>query len=1241
MLISRYDINMVINYKKTAHLSENQILSKNYQQVLITTQKDYKHCAGVDNLCGNFMGNREFFSCKIGFIEHIYKNPDSKELSFKTILTGLSNSFQHSSLVIVKNFLYFVPEMNSYSFNTIFSSQTPQKELVEFLKEGKSGKALLNGLYASSKVYAVSDSIESLNRGVHIIVLSSKEDAQFFANDMYNIINEESVFYLPTSSYQTSRISTVKDSSQKVQRSAAISALNNFCKGEGKDKFLVLVTYPGAIYEKIPDKKSLADNILRISVNDSLSHEFIKETLMAYNFERVDFVSEPGQFALRGGIIDLFSFSDDKPYRLDFWGNNVESIKHFDINTQRSTDSLQSIEVFPNIYNEDNLSGVENVSLFDYIDGDAYVWIDKYANITSDEFKEAFVPAYKFKNIYLENPALGTTVSDEAEHYRTINYNTALQPSFNKNFDLLLNNIKDKIELGYKVFISSDNLKQIERLRSIFAHNEGDNPKKIPVFEEINHSVHAGFIDHNTKVCLYTDHQIFNRYHRVKVKREVPVSERLTLNELNAFQIGDYIVHIDHGVGIFGGLVKTNINGKVQEAIKLIYKDNDVIFVSIHGIHRISRYKSKDGAAPKIYKLGTGAWEKLKNTTKSKVKDIAKDLIKLYAERRQAKGFAYSPDSYLQHELEASFIYEDTPDQLKATKAIKEDMEREYPMDRLVCGDVGFGKTEVAVRAAFKAVADSKQVAVLVPTTILALQHYKTFIGRLKDLPCTVEYLSRLKTAKEIKAIAQKLKEGKIDIIIGTHRLLNKEIEFKDLGLLIIDEEQKFGVAAKERLRQLKLAVDTLTLTATPIPRTLQFSLLGARDLSIINTPPPNRLPVQTEIIDFNEEYIREIIKFEIERGGQIYFVHNKVEDIYAVEDILKRICPGIKTCVGHGQMDPKELESKILDFMAGDYDVLVATTIVENGIDVPNANTIIINQAQNFGLSDLHQLRGRVGRSNIKAFCYLIVPPMASISDDARRRLRAIEAFSDLGSGFNIAMQDLDIRGAGNLLGGEQSGFIADMGFETYQRILSEAFMEIKQEENLSGSSSNSVNIKEARKGELNSGIFNETIRVEEVFITDCSIDTDLELLIPDSYIPQVSEKIRLYKELDAITDEGRLHHFIEELRDRFGELPEQLMQLTFVVRLRWEAIKLGFERIVIKNGVMLAYFVNNQKSPYYKSEIFASILGYLNSKPGEFRVKEQNNKLLLRVVGVESVEKAYNIVTQMKKAVYICSHN
>ena len=958
---------------------------------------------------------------------------------------------------------------------------------------------------------------------------------------------------------------------------------------------------------------------------------------------------------MRGGIIDLFSFSDDKPYRLDFFGDEIEVIKQFDINTQRSIKDVDSIDIYPNIYDNEVDTHKNEVFITDFISKtESYIWIDTI-DYVKDQIKlmddvaksnssSLFEDFYKNKLIIIGE----IDYDKDVQGYNTeeVIFNVSPQPSFNKNFNLLESDLKRRIDEGYSIYISSDNPKQFERLRSIFAHNEQDDLSKVPRFAELRYALSGGFIDNKAKVCVYTDHQIFDRYHKIKIKREVARSEKLTLNELSAFQIGDYVVHIDHGVGVFGGLVKTNLNGKVQEAIKLIYKDNDVIFVSIHGIHRISRFKSKDGTPPKIYKLGNGAWEKLKTQTKSKVKDIARDLIKLYAERRQAKGFAFSADTYMQNELEASFIYEDTPDQLKTTQAVKDDMEKDCPMDRLVCGDVGFGKTEIAVRAAFKAVADSKQVAVLVPTTILALQHYKTFLKRLKDFPCKVEYLSRLKSAKEIQAISDELANGKIDIIIGTHRLLNKEIKFKDLGLLIIDEEQKFGVAAKEKLRQMKMSIDTLTLTATPIPRTLQFSLLGARDLSIINTPPPNRLPVQTEIIDFDEDLIREIITSEIERGGQVFFVHNKVEDILAIEDIIKRICPGVKTAVGHGKMEPKELESIVLDFMAGDYDVLVATTIVENGIDVPNANTIIINQAQNFGLSDLHQLRGRVGRSNQKAYCYLIVPPMVSISDDARRRLRAIEAFSDLGSGFNIAMQDLDIRGAGNLLGGEQSGFIADMGFETYQRILEEAFMELKQEEYLkSGGEESDLSgrkeLKKARKidltrGEKNSEEFEEAVektKLADQYITDCTIDTDLELLIPDNYISQVSEKIRLYKELDTLLREDDLKKFEENLIDRFGELPYQLRQLMFVVRLRREAIKLGFERIVLKNNKMLVYFVHDSRSPYYASPVFEGILSVVSSGFNAFVLKEQNNKLMMTANEVGNVEMAYNIVLQLKE--------
>lgn len=1142
--------------------------------------------------------------------------------------------------------------MENADLKGVLFEQPAQIQINKALKDKCVKIVRINGLFSSSKSFAISGAVIS---GIHLIIADTKEQAQMFANDLYVLLGDDDVFYLPTSKGTVSRISSINDSSHKVQRTAAINALNSFIDGSSKSSYIVLVTYPAAIHEKIMNKVELDNSIFKIRKGDKLSHDFIKETLAEYGFNRVDFVGEPGEYAVRGGIIDLFSFSDDKPYRLDFFGDEIEVIKQFDINTQRSIKDVDSIDIYPNIYDNEVDPHKNEVFITDFISKtESYIWIDTI-DYVKDQIKlmddvaksnssSLYEDFYKNKLIIIGE----IDYDKDVQGYNTeeVIFNVSPQPSFNKNFNLLESDLKRRIDEGYSIYISSDNPKQFERLRSIFAHNEQDDLSKVPRFAELRYALSGGFIDNKAKVCVYTDHQIFDRYHKIKIKREVARSEKLTLNELSAFQIGDYVVHIDHGVGVFGGLVKTNLNGKVQEAIKLIYKDNDVIFVSIHGIHRISRFKSKDGTPPKIYKLGNGAWEKLKTQTKSKVKDIARDLIKLYAERRQAKGFAFSADTYMQNELEASFIYEDTPDQLKTTQAVKDDMEKDCPMDRLVCGDVGFGKTEIAVRAAFKAVADSKQVAVLVPTTILALQHYKTFLKRLKDFPCKVEYLSRLKSAKEIQAISDELANGKIDIIIGTHRLLNKEIKFKDLGLLIIDEEQKFGVAAKEKLRQMKMSIDTLTLTATPIPRTLQFSLLGARDLSIINTPPPNRLPVQTEIIDFDEDLIREIITSEIERGGQVFFVHNKVEDILAIEDIIKRICPGVKTAVGHGKMEPKELESIVLDFMAGDYDVLVATTIVENGIDVPNANTIIINQAQNFGLSDLHQLRGRVGRSNQKAYCYLIVPPMVSISDDARRRLRAIEAFSDLGSGFNIAMQDLDIRGAGNLLGGEQSGFIADMGFETYQRILEEAFMELKQEEYLkSGGEESDLSgrkeLKKARKidltrGEKNSEEFEEAVektKLADQYITDCTIDTDLELLIPDNYISQVSEKIRLYKELDTLLREDDLKKFEENLIDRFGELPYQLRQLMFVVRLRREAIKLGFERIVLKNNKMLVYFVHDSRSPYYASPVFEGILSVVSSGFNAFVLKEQNNKLMMTANEVGNVEMAYNIVLQLKE--------
>lgn len=1097
-----------------------------------------------------------------------------------------------------------------------FSSQVSTKELIEWVGGCNKETIAINGLYSSAKAFAIASSV---NDGIHIILLNNREDAAYCSTDLNYLINKEEVFFFPSSLNHSAK-GDKRDLSYQVQRTAAIQAIIQYKKREFKFKKVIIVAYPHSISETIPEVKRVDNSVLRISKGDSLSHEFVKETLIEYGFSRTDFVSQPGEFALRGGLIDLFSFAENRPFRIDFFGDSIENIRVFDIDSQRTVEERDFVEIFPDI--AESLKEADQTNIFEFSGKDSLIWIsdaeyfekqiEAIYELSSDKSRALSPKDYEEITADMRRALFGPlSVTYKPESIsRTINFHTSPQPSFNKNFDLLAAEIERRNTDGYKVSIFSENPNQTERLKSIFSSLEGRDVSFTPV----NAGIHEGFTDHNAKICIFTDHQIFDRYHRVKTNRSVEKSERLTINELNAFQIGDYIVHIEHGVGVFGGLVKTNLNGKIQEAVKLIYRDGDVIFLSIHALHRISRYKSKDSQPPKVYKLGTGAWSKLKNQAKSKVKDIAADLIDLYAKRRDSKGFAFSGDSYMQQELEASFIYEDTPDQLKATIAVKEDMERDCPMDRLICGDVGFGKTEVAIRAAFKAVADSKQVAVLVPTTILALQHFKTFSARLKEFPCRIQYLSRLRSAGEIREIASELESGKIDIVIGTHRLLNKEIKFKDLGLLVIDEEQKFGVAAKERLRQLKANIDTLTLTATPIPRTLQFSLLGARDLSIINTPPPNRLPVQTEVIDFDEDVIKEAINFEIERGGQLFFVHNRVEDIRAVEDIVKRLCPDAKTCIGHGQMEPKELERVVLDFMMGDYDVLIATTIVENGIDIPNANTIIINQAQNFGLSDLHQLRGRVGRSNKKAFCYLVVPSSLAITEEARRRLRAIEAFSDLGSGFNIAMQDLDIRGAGNLLGAEQSGFVADMGFETYQRILAEAVDEIR-----------------AERGLEHYPVMSGKKRREE-FVADCTIDTDLEILIPDEYVSITSEKIRLYKEMDTVENEKELTALIASMEDRFGPAPHQTRELADTVRLRWLSMELGFERIVLKNNIMIAYFISNQMSGYFKSFRFESILNYIQRQNRRYEIKEQNEKLYVIVKRVDSIESAYKILSEMK---------
>ena len=1013
---------------------------------------------------------------------------------------------------------------------------------IEKLSEAVSSEkeTFCNGLFLSARWFIVS---QFDHDSLQMIVLPDKDSAEYCAADLYNLIEGDVVFFLPDSGRNIER-SNYK-SSLSVQRTSAIGKILDYKSGN-----LTIVTYPSALEEGIPQAVNIKESLLKLSVGDEVSHDDIIESLFESGFERVDFVAEPGQFAVRGAIIDIFSYSYNDPFRISFFGDEIDSINIFDCNSQLSKEKLQIAEIYPDLSSyesEDTL-----VSITDILPDDTLVWLD-----SSDMYKEKsfFAGLERFRRIYMEVPL-------SRQNVESVKFSITPQPTFNKNFELLTEDIRKHLEEGYRVRIYGEKESQLERLKAILSQNGGLLPEFIA-----RCNIHNGFIDNEDKVCCYSDHEIFDRFHRVSIRRTVEKSEQLTINDLTSFAIGDYIVHIDYGVGIFGGLVRMKDDrGRMHEVVKLTYKDNDVVFVSVHALHKISRYKSKDSEPPKIHKLGSKAWQNLKSSTKSKVKDIAKDLIQLYAKRKSARGFAFSADTYLQQELESSFMYEDTPDQEKAVYAVKRDMEDDCPMDRLVCGDVGFGKTEVAVRAAFKAVADSKQVAVLVPTTILALQHFKTFQNRLKDFPCNIDYVSRLRTAKEISEIQKKLKSGALDIVIGTHKLIGKGFEFKDLGLLIIDEEQKFGVSSKEKLRQLKASVDTLTLTATPIPRTLQFSLLGARDLSIINTPPPNRIPVQTEIMLFDHDEVRKIIDYELNRGGQLFFVHNRVEELQSIHDILHRLVPDMRICVAHGQMEAKVLENKILDFMAGDYDMLLCTTIIENGLDIPNANTIIINQAQNIGLSDLHQLRGRVGRSNRRAFCYLMVPPLVSITEDARRRLKAIESFSDLGSGFNIAMQDLDIRGAGNLLGAEQSGFITDMGFETYQKILAEAMEELGMETGITTSRSD--------------------------------------------------------KEMDMMKS---------RLADRFGTLPDELLRLFDIVKIRQLGQKLGFEKIIIKNGVMIAFFISNPMSKYYKSERFSKILENLSAHPQMFELKQNDSKLRIFVRNIDSISKAYEILKRL----------
>lgn len=1061
------------------------------------------------------------------------------------------------------------------------------KETAAKLKSSiqKKQETFCQGLFLSARWFVLA---ESEPCGVNFIILPNKDSAEYCASDLYILTHGDRVFFLPDSGKGNVR-SNYK-SSLGVQRTSAIGKISGYSENEGP---LFIVTYPEAIEEKIPSGKKFISPVISFKVGDEISHDTIANTLFEAGFENVDFVSQPGQFTVRGGVIDIFSYSYNLPYRLSFFGDEIEKINSFDCNTQLSKEKLDTVDIHADmVYDEGDDNGI---SIIDLLPSDSLIWLD-----SSDSYKERdfFSEILKFKRVYLDVPL-------SRGNYETVKFNISPQPVFNKNFELLALDIKQKMESGYKVYIFGEKRTQLERLKSILLEEEGMIPEMV---EE--HNIHNGFIDNEDKICCYSDHEIFDRFHRVVIRRTVEKSEQLTLNELTSFSIGDYVVHIDYGVCVFGGLVRMKDDkGRVHEVVKLVFKDNDIILLSVHSLHKIARFKSKDSEPPRINKLGSRTWQNLKTSAKSKVKDIAKDLIRLYAQRKASEGFAYSPDTYLQTELESSFMYEDTPDQEKATLAIKRDMEDKCPMDRLICGDVGFGKTELAIRAAFKAVADSKQVAVLVPTTILCLQHYNTFISRLKDFPCNIEYVSRLKTAKQITQIQENLKSGRTDIVIGTHKLLSKGFDFKDLGLLIIDEEQKFGVAAKEKLRQIKASIDTLTLTATPIPRTLQFSLLGARDLSIINTPPPNRIPVQTEIILFDKENIKSIMNYELNRGGQIFFLHNKVEELDAIYNILHGLVPDMKICVAHGQMEAKVLENKILDFMRGDYDLLLCTTIIENGLDIPNANTIIINQAQNIGLSDLHQLRGRVGRSNRMSFCYLVVPPLSGVTEEARRRLKAIESFSDLGSGFNIAMQDLDIRGAGNMLGAEQSGFITDMGFETYQKILQEAMEELGVETGIS------------------------TRHINEGFFVDCTIETDLPAMIPDDYIDITSEKIRIYKELDSINNARQLENMKDVLEDRFGKMPLEVERLFQIVRIRQIASHLGFEKVIIKNGLMIAFFISNRLSPYYKTDMMFDIIAAVNRYQGLYEFKESNDKTKLLCRNVNSTEKALELLDNLMK--------
>lgn len=1074
----------------------------------------------------------------------------------------------------------------------------------------------------------------------HLIVLNDAEEAAYFHNTIENLTSALDLFYFP-SSFKNRKNFRLLNSSHLMLRTEALTRLS-----AGGNKKIV-VTYPEAIFEKVIQPSTISSNIISIKTNDTIQPESLMELFVMYGFERTDFVYEPGQFALRGGILDIYSFGNEKPYRVELFGNEVDSIRVFDPETQLSERKLLQVNIIPNV---DQLpetfgDGVgDKISLLEFLPENTVIWLKDWDVIEekirvqeedlvgfmdllrNGHFKqnnEEEDEQYILKDIqwtdFIKAPALKELLQQRTLvefGYQSwlakeeMELNTRPQPAFNRQFDLLIKDLKAHEAAGYQIYLFAEQAKQLERLNSIFT----DLNTEIQ-FTPIARGIHEGFIDHTLKLVCYTDHQIFQRYHKYKVKQAYNKNKALTLKTLRDLQPGDYVTHIDHGVGTYSGLQKLEVNGKIQEAVRIIYKDSDILYVNINSLHKISKYTGKEGTVPKVNKLGSDVWNRLKEKTKIRVKEIAFDLIKLYAQRKAQHGFAHAPDNYMQTELEASFIYEDTPDQSKATADVKKDMENEAPMDRLVCGDVGFGKTEIAIRAAFKSVVDGKQAAVLVPTTILAFQHYKTFKERLKDFPVTVDFINRFKTSKEKKETLQKLAEGKIDIIIGTHGLLGKEVKFKDLGLMVIDEEQKFGVGHKEKLKTLKTNVDCLTLTATPIPRTLQFSLMGARDLSIINTPPPNRQPIQTEVHVFNDDFIRDAIYFETERGGQVFFIHNRVQGLAEMSGLIQGLCPDLSIGYAHGQLEGHELEEKILDFIDKKYDVLVCTNIVESGVDIPNVNTIIVNNAHHFGLSDLHQLRGRVGRSNKKAFCYLLAPPMSTLPTDSRKRLQTLEQFSDLGSGFQIAMRDLDIRGAGNMLGGEQSGFMAEIGFEMYQKILEEAIRELKR-----------TSFKD---------LFKEEISRQDDFVSDCTIDTDLEILIPDDYVESITERLSLYTRLDNCEKEETLQEFHREMTDRFGPMPAAVEDLFTTVRCRWLAVDLGFEKMTLKDQTLRCYFINRPDSPYFESDLFKQLLAYLQTGTNKARLKQTGKMFLLVVDAIRDMNEMQRFLGLMHKSV------